>query len=245
MHYKRFKFRNFKGIADMDLELSGDVTTLIGLNESGKTTVLEAIFCFSYGAEDLQVINPEMASLRVPDQWIPISKRANFNDDIRICAVVSLSDDDKAGLQAHMRTKFGLHATGLAEEIEICERHRFENSRFIETRYEWGLGIQGTVGRQRNPRSFGAETPEWLGAVAYLKEKLPRIWYFPNFLFELPERFALRETASVAGDAEQDKSRFYRSTFEQILAQLGSGANLETHVVDRLRSTERADQRSL
>jgi len=26
------------------------VTTLIGLNESGKTTILEAIFCFSYGA---------------------------------------------------------------------------------------------------------------------------------------------------------------------------------------------------
>lgn len=29
MHYERFKFRNFKGIDEMTLELSGDVTTLI------------------------------------------------------------------------------------------------------------------------------------------------------------------------------------------------------------------------
>jgi AAA domain, putative AbiEii toxin, Type IV TA system len=81
--------------------------------------------------------------------------------------------------------------------------------------------------------------------VAYLKDQLPRIWYFPNFLFELPERFSLAAQDAVAGDEEQDKSRFYRSTFEQILAQLGSGANLQTHIVERLGSSERADQRSL
>lgn len=58
MHYTQFRFKNFKGIEQMTLKLSGPVTTLIGLNESGKTTILEAIFCFLYGAEDLEVINP-------------------------------------------------------------------------------------------------------------------------------------------------------------------------------------------
>ena len=245
MHYKEFKFKNFKGIREMTLELSGDVTTLIGLNESGKTTILEAIFCFSYGAEDLEAINPEMASLRVPDQWIPIARRANFNDTIEICAVVALSEDDKKGLRSHMRRKFELKPIELPDAIEICEKHRFENSRFVETERIWSLDLVGTQGRQRNPRSFDSETPEWQGAVGYLKQELPRIWYFPNFLFELPERFTLNEDTSAPRDEEQDKSRFYRSTFEQILVQLGSGANLETHVVDRLKSPERADQRSL
>lgn len=245
MHYTRFRFKNFKGIDEMTLELSGDVTTLIGLNESGKTTILEAIFCFSYGAEDLEFINPEMASLRVPEQWIPISRRANFNDTVEICAHVALSKDDKTGLKSHVRREFGLKLTELPEAIEICEKYHFENSRFIETTRIWSLALRGTKGQQRNPRTFKAKTPEWQGAVAYLKEELPRIWYFPNFLFDLPERFALNEETSVSGDEEQDKSRFYRSTFEQILVQLGSGANLETHVVDRLKSSERADQRSL
>jgi recombinational DNA repair ATPase RecF len=51
VRYKQFTFENFKGIEKMTLSLDGDVTTLIGLNESGKITILEAIFCFSYGQE--------------------------------------------------------------------------------------------------------------------------------------------------------------------------------------------------
>jgi AAA ATPase domain len=245
VRYTEFRFKNFKGIEEMTLKLSGPVSTLIGLNESGKTTILEAIFCFSYGAEDLEVINPEMASLRVPDRWIPISKRANFNDTIKICAVVELSDDDRFELRAYMRRVFGLRLTNLPKSIEICESHVFENSRFKATNRTWDLAIYGTKGQQRNPRYFGGGTPEWRGAVAHLTEKLPRIWYFPNFLFELPERFSLAAQDAVAGDEEQAKSQFYRSTFEQILAQLGSGANLQTHVVERLGSTERADRQSL
>jgi predicted ATP-dependent endonuclease of OLD family len=245
MRYTAFHFKNFKGIEEMTLDLTGAVTTLIGLNESGKTTILEAVFCFSYGAEDLEVINPEMAALRVPDKWIPISKRANFNDTVEICAVVELNSEDRAALQKHIRKEFGLRLSELPETIEICERHVFENSRFKKTNHTWDLEIAGTRGRERNPRRYAAKSDEWQGAVAYLKEQLPRIWYFPNFLFELPERFSLSETALVAGDEEQAKSQFYRSTFEQILAELGSGANLQTHIVERVQSDERADQRSL
>ena len=144
MRYTAFSFKNFKGIEEMTLNLTGPVTTLIGLNESGKTTILEAIFCFSYGAEDLEVINPEMASLRVPDQWIPISKRANFNDTIQICAVVELSEEDRRALRTYMRREFGLRLSNLPKSIEICEKHDFENSRFKETHRTWRLFIRGT-----------------------------------------------------------------------------------------------------
>jgi hypothetical protein len=245
MKYTEFHFRNFKGIEEMTLELSGPVTTLIGLNESGKTTVLEAIFCFSYGAEDLEAINPEMASLRVPDQWIPISKRVNFTDSIEICAVVELTDDDRRQLRAQMRKTFDLTLAGAPASIEICEKHNFENSRFVDTARTWDLKISGTKGQQRNPRSYGAKTVEWQGAVNFLKSRLPRIWYFPNFLFELPEKFLLRPPDDGGDGEEQDKSQFYRSTFEQIVAQLGADTNIESHLIERLGSTERADQRSL
>ena len=76
MRYTQFRFKNFKGIENITLPLTGDVTTLIGLNESGKTTILEAIFCFSYGAENLDMLDPGMVSLRDPERWVPVSKRA-------------------------------------------------------------------------------------------------------------------------------------------------------------------------
>lgn len=248
MRYTKFHFKNFKGIEKMTLDLAGPVTTLIGLNESGKTTILEAIFCFSYGAEDLDVINPEMASLRSRERWIPISERANFNDTIEIAAVIELSADDKQALERHMRDRFDLTMTKVPDSLKITEKHVFENSRFVRTNNIWDLVFQGTKGRQRNPRYYGGfkgVSPEWQSAVNVLKAQLPRIWYFPNFLFELPERFSLAQEESVDGDEEQDRSRFYRSTFEQILEQISMGANLQTHVVERLESSERADQRNL
>lgn len=229
----------------MTLELTGDVTTLIGLNESGKTTILEAIFCFSYGAENLEAINPGMASLRVPDQWVPISRRANFNDTIEICAKVALSTPDRKALRAHLRSEFGLRLSDVQSQIDIREKYHFKNSRHGGTDRSWNLAVAGTKGQQRNSRKYGADSDEWKSAVAFLKDRLPKIWYFPNFLFELPERFRLSETGEDGDDAERDKNRFYRSTFEQVLAQLGSGANLDTQLVERVHSEERADKRSL
>lgn len=114
----------------MTLLLTGGATTLIGLNESGKTTLLEGIFCFSYGAEDLDAINPEMASLRDPEQWIPIGQRANFNDTIRIEALVGLSEEDKTALKRRMKSQYGVTLTKVQDEIVISERYHFRNSRF-------------------------------------------------------------------------------------------------------------------
>jgi predicted ATP-dependent endonuclease of OLD family len=95
----------------MSLPLTGGVTTLIGLNESGKTTILEGIYSFSYAAEDLNAINPEMASLRDREQWIPIAQRANFNDLIWIAALVRLSEEDKTALRRYMKSEYDLTLT--------------------------------------------------------------------------------------------------------------------------------------
>ncbi|MBE7440321.1 MAG: AAA family ATPase [Spirochaetales bacterium] len=51
MRYSGFKIRNFKGIREIDIDFERlpetNIFTLVGLNESGKTTVLEAINFFS------------------------------------------------------------------------------------------------------------------------------------------------------------------------------------------------------
>lgn len=246
MQYTAFRFKNFKGIGTMTLRLTGDVTTLIGLNESGKTTILEAIFCFSYGAEDLDVIDPAMASLREPERWIPIALRGNFNDTIEISATVRLSDDDQVAYRKYMRAECGLAVVDTPNEVTITEKHYFENSRYRKTEKLWGgVSVRGTKRQQRVVRDYPAKSPEWFKAVSYLKDRLPSIWYFPNFLFELPERFILDIPEDEDSSEERDKSSFYRGTFEQILSQLGTGATLETHVIDRVKSDEKLDQRNL
>jgi hypothetical protein len=57
MQIESCEIRNFRGIKELRLDFSGkpkmNVFTLVGLNESGKTTILEAINHFSYKDETL------------------------------------------------------------------------------------------------------------------------------------------------------------------------------------------------
>jgi AAA15 family ATPase/GTPase len=244
MRYKSFSFANFKGIEEMTVPLDGDVITLIGLNESGKTTILEAIFCFAYGAEDLNAINPNLASLRDPERWIPISKRLNFNDTIKIQAEIILDDSDKHDIRAEMKTELGFNWVNIPDEVTITENYLFKDSRYLRTQNSWRISVHGTTGRQRKAHVFQSTTPEWKGVVNAIASRLPRISYFPNFLFELPERFELSDEV-VSDEEVRDRNAFYRSTFEQILSGLGQDANLDTHLVQRIDSANRADQRGL
>ena len=60
MNFLKFRIQNFKGIEDTTLNLnkvpSANIFTLIGLNESGKTTVLEALNFWSYSQESKDTI---------------------------------------------------------------------------------------------------------------------------------------------------------------------------------------------
>ncbi|GII62876.1 hypothetical protein Skr01_29610 [Sphaerisporangium krabiense] len=268
MLYKQFRFKNYKGIQDLTLPLNQGVTTLIGLNESGKTTILEAIFCFSRGAKNVEDINPSIALRRSVESWIPVSRRANFNDVISISAVVTLDEKDKQEIRHFALEKYDLRLTNVPSEISIEERYNFENSRYAPIkaarvpRAIWSIQIAGTKGRQRKPRTYGAKEKEWQGIVRHVQERLPKIWYFPDFLFELPERFVLSDARAVNANAalrdvvtstgtvvrhnrEHARNRLYREIFENITVRLGYGATLETHVVRRLQSGDKADRRSL
>ena len=43
LHLESLKLRNFKGIAELDLELDESLTLLAGVNRAGKTSVMQAL----------------------------------------------------------------------------------------------------------------------------------------------------------------------------------------------------------
>lgn len=47
MKYKKFRIRNYKAIKDLTIELGNqNLIPIIGLNETGKSSILQAIFAF-------------------------------------------------------------------------------------------------------------------------------------------------------------------------------------------------------
>jgi predicted ATP-dependent endonuclease of OLD family len=243
MEYVAFHFRNFKGIKTLDLQLTGPVTTLIGLNESGKTTILEAIYCFAYGAEDMDPISPGLSSIKSKDNWVPIAERGNFNSSVEIAATLRLSDDDKRAYRAHMRKAFGLALATVPDEIRVTERTVFANSRSGDTERKWQLNVSGQKLRGKKRRDYRAATPEWQGAVAFLRDRMPRIWYFPNFLFELPEKFSLGVQPNDTGSGDRDA--FYYGLMSNLLRSVDPSADLEEHIAKRAASSEETDKRSM
>ena len=88
MIFTYFKIKNFKGIDEITIDLDKiphlDIYTLVGLNESGKTTILEAINFFGYKQETLDPLELPRYSIDDVHDLIPISKRDNFNGQISI-----------------------------------------------------------------------------------------------------------------------------------------------------------------
>jgi predicted ATP-dependent endonuclease of OLD family len=104
-------FENFKGIEKLEVDLrknpSAKVFPLVGLNESGKTTVLEAINTFVYKPESLAGLMTELPKEIDMHDIIPINKRDNFNGYITIEGGLEFNDHDKIMIKSILERKQG------------------------------------------------------------------------------------------------------------------------------------------
>lgn len=250
MRYTYFEFENFKGIrrARLDLAPSGSaarVYTLVGLNESGKTTVLKAIDHFQPAADD-EISPKQLGELQPvdPHSLVPIAERTNFNGEIIVRCGVELDDADIAAAKAHLRAESsGYRLQGLDRQIEITDRYVYEDSRYQRRRSTWkgptGNGYLKT-GQVLRPLTYSKDFKRWQLLISFIRAQLPSIWFFPNFLFAFPERIYIEPH-----DGEEDANRFYRALFQDLLDALDRNLDIEKHVVERYRSGVASDKANL
>jgi len=107
--------QNFKGIAHVRFEFNahhrGNVYTLVGLNESGKTTILEGFNFSKYKSETLDPLNLPGYSIKDVHDLIPISRRSNFNEEIFIKSGYELDEEDINKISVFLLEKFEFKLT--------------------------------------------------------------------------------------------------------------------------------------
>jgi len=249
MRYTFFEFENFKGVrkARLDLAPSGSgarVYTLVGLNESGKTTVLEGIDYFR-GAGEGEISPKHLGGFKALDRQaiIPMAERANFNGEIQIRCGIELDDADVEAVRAHLASVDGYRLQDLGRDLMVTDSYRYQNSQFQEPTGTWA-GITGTgftkAGRVVRSLSAAKESARRKQVLVCLKGRLPPIWYFPHFLFDFPEKIYIE-----ARDSETDVNRFYRALFQDLLDALDKGLEIDTRIVARHRSGESSDKDNL
>jgi AAA15 family ATPase/GTPase len=233
MKYIDFRIQNFKGIHDLHFALDSqpdcNIFPLVGLNESGKTTVLEALNFFQN--QDKYVDAHDL---------IPITSRDNFNSDIKVSAQILLLEEDIQSLTAFAKKdlNISLEEASLKKAFTISWSFSFINSKMIKKTPTWTFHPCGTKGRGKKVQPLTG--PDWQSLYAYLNVRLPKILYFPTFLFDFSDRIYLEGPKTTS-----TLNTYFKEILQDILDSLDNDLDLTKHVLDRIVSNDRNDKRSL
>lgn len=236
MRYTKFEIQNFKGIqkAEVDFGSTGAarVFSLVGLNESGKTTVLEAIHSFAPDSDANTVVGKERAIEEQRRLAVPRSRIADFSGKVSIKAHLVLDDGDREKIISYLKDEYEIIADpSTLPDAFVYERYSsYQNGDLIGSYYDTDFELTIKTGRQRNFRTPKSDEAKHVSEA--LREYMPSIAYFPSFVFEFPERIFLSSRPAGA------KNSFYRRLFQDILDFGGRGHTIREHIVSRVRKEE-------
>lgn len=232
MRYKSFRIENFKGIKDTTVNLQSvagaNVFAFVGLNESGKTTVLEAIHSFSPDDATSELLGGE-TGIGVPfKDRVPRHALSDFTGNVSVTAILSITQDDKEQIASHLYTlhKIMLNTETIPDQLEFKRQQVFENGDFKKSKFILISNLQVRNPAQRKWRDPNDNEIIQLRDAVY--DFVPDIAYFPTFVFDFPETVFLTNRGSIV-------DQFYRRTFQDILDYDGRGHTIEKDIVRRIR----------
>lgn len=233
MKYTKFEINNFKGIKSLVLDFGEkkefEIFTLVGLNESGKTTILEAI---DFLQKDM--LESERHTL------IPKDRKTNFNDHISVKATLELNDEDEEIIKKYSKS-VGFIIEQPIKSFVVEKKYNFENSKFETQEVSWEIKIIGKYKGSKKPRELDSGREQWNKIIEKIeKELLPPIIYYPNFLISFPNKIYLR-----AYPEESQEQEFYRQVIQDILDSLDNGLTIDQHIIERLEENTEQNKQAL
>lgn len=234
MRYKKFAIEHFKGIRDKAvIDLSHlpntKIFTMVGLNESGKTSLLEAINLLQNEENSDQAY-----------KMIHIADKGNFNGDISVSATLELDEDDEKRISDFCDEELGFKLTRPIKEVTVKKSFHFVNSKFDKSQNTWTLPLYGKVKRGKTEkRLYEANREGWTLVVNFIERNFPRILFYENFLFEFPERIYLTD------DFSAKQNHQYAMVIQDILDSFDDNLTIEDHIVSRYKSASSEDKSSL
>lgn len=244
MKYHKVEIENFKGIREVILPLTpsgASIYTLIGLNESGKTTILEAINHHSTDSETLHALyggmdqSSEKRSSEELATLIPKSEKADFSDTVLIAVTYSFEDGEKMKIvrEVEQELKCVLDPNEIPDKPKLIRRYIFEDSDFKELKSTWNMRPTYRSKQAKKWKFATDETDVWKALRQRLQALTPQVAYFPTFLFNQPDRIYLTPHAD-----ETQSNLLYRQIIENIAGDLVKPLDIQRHLVERLINEE-------
>ena len=251
-----FTITNFKGIESLTIDLNkrnkAPVLTLVGLNESGKTTILEALSHFVSVDNLVSNIFTGIHAKSDPSSLIPIHKRGNFTGSISISATFAWDEQDKAGVvELFSDANLDLSTDSLGATFIVKRNYQFKDSLLVDNRNFWTINLSFRPRPMRKTRGKPIpykeyERPKdqkddlWLKCVGLLGQRVPKIVYFPTFLVDIPTQIYLKPLPD-----ETPVNTYYRTIIQEILSSIDPTLSIETHINNRIKSFKESQDNPL
>ena len=220
-----FEIKNFKGIKDARISFGQNdvarVHTLVGLNESGKTTLLEAMHSFSPDAETQLVVRSAKTVQEQREQAVPRDKIANFTGEVSVTAYVEASTGDWEAVGHQLQEEFDLQLdqSNLPETFTVRLVHSYKKGDFQRT--SRNINIPDLRVKKRRQKQFRAPEGEDLIAVGkIIRARLPTIAYYPTFVFDFPKRIYLTDRDEHRGISSIEGCSKTSSTMTAVATRL-------------------------
>jgi len=225
MIYKSFKIKNFKGIDEVNVDLANSrIITLVGLNESGKTSIMEGVQLFYRMAKDENPTTDQLNEFR--------PKGINFSGNIEISATLILEDEDKKKIENYWKGSLAKrNGLDLPQELRYDIKFKYELHTYKDTERNWTFLV-----KTKNSKRGLYETDKtgWNALVSHVKSEIvPEILYFDDFIFQIPEKVCFVKTGVAETDEVSNKNnKVWQLVVSDVLKSVDDRMSFQNHVVD-------------
>lgn len=218
MKYEKFILKNFRGIKAVEIDLKHDnVVTLVGLNESGKTTILLGIYYFYLLTKGWKPSEQEWNQLR--------PKGVDFTGNIVLQAVAVLDEEDKQKIRDFWKAKGRTELLEIPDSYTLGYTAKFNLHKYQGTSETGTFEIAVASSKGKQPKNWkvlrNSDSDTWQELAGFVDETLlPEILFYEDFVFQIPEyiQFTIGATPSakptegeasplIASASQQDSKR--------------------------------------
>ena len=202
MLFKKFYIRNYKAIEDLSVSLSKNVIPIIGVNESGKTSILQAILAF----------DKDKDSLLGGGHISPKNKYTTNQAPCQLMADVEIEDKNEF---QEIGEEIGLKMNNpLYEWLESIDNHR---SISISRNYDGTKFLKSySLITEEEKILSNSKTSTLINAIV---RKLPNILYFDDFSDRVPESVSFPENYIETDLLVRGKDREWQEIVVEIFSR--------------------------
>ena len=220
MKIHQITITNYKGIRSIQIDFEDilKIKTLVGLNESGKTTILEAIHLLSKDEFTEEEIN----------SLVPKEKIGNFSGEISIVLYLKIEDDDKKIIDNIIKSlskdKYSLSDIDQDNYVEYSKKFKFKNGDLLlgdDKSYSFcifpKIAILSDKGTNKGKKYFLSDSKHTIKIDdvhnIIRRELFPEFFLFKTLSSKIPEKIYLgKGNSQDIGDNIQ-----YREVIETLL----------------------------